>query len=64
MKLRDEIAVLEKRLYNPKTPGAKRSEISMRVSILRQQYAKALRIQPWTATAALESAVGEEEVSA
>ena len=46
MKLREQIAALEKRLYSPKMPEADRSEISMQVSILRQRYAKILRVQP------------------
>lgn len=52
-----------RKLYDPCTPDSEREYLSMRVSMLRQKYARALRVTAWTATAALESAGGEEEAT-
>ena len=60
-KIRDELAGLERKLYSARTPDGERADLSMRVSILRQKYARALKVTPWTATAALETASSEEE---
>jgi len=59
--IRNELAALEQKLYDARTLESERSDLSMQVSILRADYARALRIGLWTATAALETAAGEEE---
>jgi len=58
----NELKKLEARLYDARTLESERSDLSMQVSILRADYARELGIGLWTATAALETAAGEEEV--
>ena len=61
IQIQKKLAKAEARLYDSGTPEAECSDLSMQVSILRQQFARAARIGLWTATAALESAEAEDE---
>lgn len=60
-KIRDELANLERKLYDARTPDAERADLSLQVGILRTQYARLLKVTLWTATAALEMAGVEDE---
>ena len=61
IQVQKKLAAAEAKLYDARTPETERSDLSMQVSILRQQFARAARIGLWTVTAALESVGAEDE---
>ena len=59
--IESELKAATARLYAARTPEKERSELSMRVAILRGKYARAIRVTPWTATAALAASEVDDE---
>lgn len=59
--LRIEIAAAERLLYDASTPERDRSELSMKLSILRRDFCRAAEIGLWTVSGALKDAERDEQ---